>query len=227
MIGFQGVRIRICIFALLAPVSMMAGLVRFEVIERSAVLQGKAFGASGAYERLVGRAYFEVDPNAPANQLIANIKRAQRNDRGQVEFFADFYVISPVNPRKGNGTLLFEVGNRGRKGLLTAFSRAKSSFDPRTEAEFGDGLLLKEGFTLAWVGWQFDVPREPPLMSVTVPVARDPAGPIIGIVRSDYVPDEKMHSFSLGDRAFLQYPVIDRSDPSATLTERDRSEETT
>jgi hypothetical protein len=215
---------RICILALWLPFSTMAGLVRFEVTERSPVLQGKSFGPAGPYERIIGRAYFAVDPNAPANQLITNLKRAPRNDRGQVTFFADFYVISPVDPRKGNGTLLFEVGNRGRKSLLTVFSRAKSSFDPRTEAEFGDSLLLKEGFTLAWVGWQFDVPREPPLMSVTVPIARDPAGPILGLVRSDYVPDEKAHSFSLGDRAFLPYPVIDRSDPSATLTERDRSE---
>jgi alpha/beta hydrolase family protein len=220
------VSVRICILALCLPFSSTAGLVRFEVTERSPVLQGKAFGAAGPYERIAGRVYFAVAPDAPANQLITNLKRAPRNDHAEVTFFADFYVISPVDPRKGNGTLLFEVGNRGRKSLLTVFSRAKSSFDPRTEAEFGDGLLLKEGFTLAWVGWQFDVPREPPLMSVTVPVARDPAGPIIGLVRSDFVPDEKIHSFSLGDRAFLQYPVIDRSDPSATLTERDRSDGT-
>src|SRR5258706_3067293 len=202
----------------------MAGLVRFEVTERSPVLQGKTFGAAGAYERFIGKAYFEVDPNAPANQLIANIKRAQRNSRGKVAFFADFYVISPVDSKKGNGTLLFEVGNRGRKSLLTVFSRSKSSFDPRTPGEFGDGLLLERGFTLAWVGWQFDVPREPPLMSVTVPIARDSGAPITGLVRSDYVPDEKIRSFSLGDRAFLPYPVVDLSDPSATLTERELSE---
>src|ERR1700730_9510097 len=113
----------------------MAERVRFEVTERSPVLQGKSFGAAGAYERFVGRVYFAVDADAPANQLIANLKRAPRNDRGQVTFFADFYVISPVDPRKGNGTLLLEVGNRGRKSLLPASSRAKSSFDPRTEAE--------------------------------------------------------------------------------------------
>src|SRR5260370_39049865 len=178
---------RICRVGLWLPFSTMAGLVRFEVTERSPVLQGKSFGAAGAYERFVGRAYFAVEAEAPANQLIANLKRAPRNDHGQVTFFADFYVISPVDPRKGNGTLLFEVGNRGRKGLLTAFSRAKSSFEPRTEAEFGDGLLLKEGFTLAWAGWQFAVPRQPPLMSVTVPVAHDPAGPVTGPVPSGYV----------------------------------------
>jgi hypothetical protein len=215
---------RIALLAIWLPWCAFAGLLRFEITERSPVLQGKPFGTAGAYERIVGRAYFAVDPDAPANRLIVNLKKAPRNAAGQVEFYADYYLLSPAAPQKGNGTLLFEVSNRGRKGLLSTFSRAKSSFDPRTEAEFGDGLLLQQGFTLAWVGWQFDVPRQPPLMSVTVPVARDPNGPIYGLVRSDFVPEQKIRSFSLGDRAFLQYPVVDPSDPSATLTERDTSE---
>jgi hypothetical protein len=198
-------------------------LIRFEVTERSPVLNNKAFGPTGPYERIVGRAYFAVDPENAANRLIVNLKKAPRNAQGEVEFYADFYVVSPAVPAKGNGTVLLEVSNRGRKGLLTTFSRSKSSFDPRTEAEFGDALLLKQGFTLAWVGWQFDVPREPPLMSVTVPVAHDKSGAITGLVRSDFVPDQKIFSFSLGDRAFLQYPAID-DDPSTTLTERKTSE---
>jgi len=87
--------------------------------------------------------------------------------------------------------------------------------------EFGDAPLLKQGFTLAWLGWQFDIPREPPLMSVTVPIARNPDGsPIQGIVRSDFVPDEAIASFSLGDRLFFPYRAADPKDPSATLTER-------
>ncbi len=215
---------RFVLLAIWLPCCASAGLVRVEVTERSPVLQGKSFGAAGSYERIVGRAYFAVDPDAPANRLIVNLKKAPRNAAGRVEFYADFYVLSPAAPGKGNGTLLFEVSNRGRKSLLTVFSRAKPSNDPRDDAEFGDGLLLQEGFTLAWVGWQFDVPREPPLMSVTVPVARDPHGPITGLVRSDFVPDQKIYSFSLGDRAFLQYPVLASASQSATLTERDTSD---
>jgi hypothetical protein len=41
-----------------------------------------------------------ADPDTPANQLIANLKRAPRNDSGEVRFFADFYVISPSPPAK-------------------------------------------------------------------------------------------------------------------------------
>jgi hypothetical protein len=206
---------------LLTPLVLHGALVRVEVSERSPILAGKTFGRSGAYERIIGKAHFAVDPMAAANRDVVNIKLAPRNAKGQVEFYADFVIFAPVNPDTSNGTIFFEVSNRGRKGLLHAFSLAQGSNDPRTDAEFGDGLLFEQGFTLAWLGWQFDVPREPPLISVTVPVAKNPDGsPIQGVVRSDFVPDQGITSFSLGDRLFFPYRVVDANDPSATLTER-------
>ncbi len=206
---------------LLTPFVLQAALVRVEVSERSPILDGKSFGRSGAYERIIGKAHFAVDPMAPANRDVVNLKFAPRNGKGQVEFYADFVIFAPADPTKSNGTLFFEVSNRGRKGLLHAFSLGRGSNDPRTAAEFGDALLLKQGFTLAWLGWQFDVPREAPLMSVTVPVAKKPDGsPIQGVVRSDFVPDRALTSFSLGDRLFFPYRVADPKDASATLTER-------
>ena len=169
---------------LLLPLTLNARLVRVEIAERSPILDGKPFGTVGAYDRLIGKAHFAVDPLAPANRDVVNLKLGPRNTKGEVEFYADFVVFAPRDPAKGNGTLLFEVANRGRKGILHVFNRAASSNDPRTAAEFGDGLLMEQGFTLAWLGWQFDVPREPPLMSVTVPVANNPDGtPITGWVR--------------------------------------------
>lgn len=214
----SGVTLRL--FAILVPALLQAALVRIEVSERSPILNGQSFGNAGSYERVIGKAYFAVDPMAAANRDVVNLKLAPRNGRGQVEFHADFVLFVPTRPEKGNGTLLFEVSNRGRKGLLHTFSLGKSSNDPRTAAEFGDALLLKQGFTLAWLGWQFDIPREPPLMSVTVPIAKNPDGsPIVGVVRSDFVPDTAITSFSLGDRQFFPYRAID-NDSSATLTER-------
>jgi hypothetical protein len=214
-----GVTLRL--LALLTPVLLPAALVRVEVSERSPILDGKSFGKTGSYERIIGKAHFAVDPMAPANRDVVNLKFAPRNARGRVEFYADFVLFAPTDPKAGNGTVLFEVSNRGRKGLLHVFNQGKGSNDPRTAAEFGDGLLLEQGFTLAWLGWQFDVPREPPLMSVTVPIARNPDGsPIQGVVRSDFVPDQSITSFSLGDRLFFPYRVVDPEDASATLTER-------
>lgn len=207
---------------LLSAAPLAAAVTRVEISERSPILAGKAFGASGAYERFVGKVFFAVDPFAPANRDIVNLALGPRNARGEVEFYADFVVFAPAEPRKGNGTLLFEVSNRGRKGLLATFSRGAGSNDPRTAAEFGDGLLLEQGFLLAWLGWQFDVPREPPLMSVTVPVAKFPDGaPVGGWVRSDFVPDQAQTRFSLGDRLFFPYLAAKPDDPAAgSLTER-------
>lgn len=209
------------ILFLLAPLPLVAGLVRVEITERSPILDGKSFGAVGAYERLIGKAHFAVDPMAPANAAIANVKLAPRNASGQVEFYADFVIFAPRDPSRGNGTLFFEVSNRGRKGLVGVFNRGKGSNDPRSAEEFGDGLLMEQGFLLVWVGWQFDVPREPPLISVTVPVARNADGsPIEGWVRSDFVPDQAITRFSLGDRLFFPYKVANPNDSSASLTER-------
>ncbi|MGH9631317.1 MAG: alpha/beta hydrolase domain-containing protein [Bryobacteraceae bacterium] len=209
------------ILLLLAPLTLTAGLVRVEITERSPILDGRPFGKAGPYERYIGKAYFAVDPLAHANRDIVNVKLAPRNEGGDVEFYSDFVIFAPRDPSKGNGTLLFEVSNRGRKSILHVFNRGTGSNDPRTAAEFGDGLLLEQGFMLAWLGWQFDVPREAPLMSVTVPVARNEDGtPIRGWVRSDYVPDEAVTRFSLGDRLFFPYRVADPQDEKNTLTER-------
>ena len=61
-------------------------------------------------------------------------------------------------PSRGNGTVLYEVSNRGGKGMVGFFNFAAGGADPQTAEQFGDGFLLEHGFTLLWVGWQFDVP---------------------------------------------------------------------
>src|SRR5580704_12327391 len=147
------------IFALalcLAP-AMPAGLLRIELSERSDVLGGKSFGSVGPYERLVGKAFFAVDPKLPANQIVCDIDKAPRNDSGLVEFSSDIYVLKPRDPKKGNGAVLYEVSNRGGKGMLGMYNRAAGSTDPKTPQQFGDNFLLERGFTLVWLGWQFAV----------------------------------------------------------------------
>ncbi|HUE85222.1 MAG TPA: hypothetical protein VMO26_04020, partial [Vicinamibacterales bacterium] len=111
-----------------APVH--AEVVRIEVTSRADVLAGRAFGAAGPYEKLAGRIYFAVDPRNPVNQIIADIGLAPRNAAGKVEFSSDFYLIKPKEPSRGNGTLLYEVSNRGGKGMIGFFNYAAGSVDP-------------------------------------------------------------------------------------------------
>ena len=177
-----------------------AEVVRIDVQSRSDLVGGQPFGAAGPYEELSGKIFFAVDPSLPANKIVTDIDRAPRNAAGKVEFSSDFYLIKPKNIARGNGAVLFEVSNRGGKGMLGFFNHASGSTDPGTPAEMGDGFLMKQGFTMLWVGWQFDPPDRPGLVRVYPPVALDNGKPIRGLVRSDFVVTERAVTHSLADR---------------------------
>ena len=117
-----------------------AAVVGHEVIERSDVLNRKPFGNAGPYERMNLKLRFAIDPQNPANRIIADIDHAPRNQDGLVEFSADVYILKPTNPANGNGTVLLEAPNRGRKLMLNMIGLAERSHDPKQEAEFGDGF---------------------------------------------------------------------------------------
>src|SRR5262249_49800290 len=107
----------------------------------------------------------------------------------------------------------------GRKGMLSMFNLASGSLDPRTEKEIGDGFLMEQGYTLVWLGWQFDVPREDGLMRLYTPVLKG----IRGIVRSEILVDKPTTTASLADRTHIvAYLVSKPDDPALTLTVRDR-----
>jgi len=214
--------VRLLISLILLCTASAAAVVRIEVRERTAVLGGKPFGAAGAYERIKGRVHFEVDPKLAPNRIISDVDLGPQNKSGRVAFSSDFYLLAPVDASKSNGTLLFEVSNRGGKGMLGMFNLATGSRDPKSEAELGDGFLFQHGFTLAWLGWQFDVPKDPDLMRVYAPVARQGGTPIRGLMRAEYIPEQRTRSFSLADRTMIAYPVANPNDPALQLTVRDR-----
>ena len=207
---------------LLIATPAWAELVRIEVKLRADVLAGQAFGPAGPYEKLAGILHFAVDPRNAANRIITDLDKAPKNARGLLEFSSDFYLIKPKDPSRGNGTLLYEVSNRGGKGMLGFFDFAAGSLDPTSAAEFGDGFLLEQGFTLMWIGWQFDPPAREGLLRVFAPVAREPDGTAIqGLVRSDFVVTETSKQASLADRDHQAYAVVTANDPAAVLTVRD------
>lgn len=215
---------RSVVLAILLAAPLQAEVVRIEVKTR-ADLAGKSFGTAGVYEKLTGRIYFAVDPANSANKIIADIDKAPKNASGKVEFSADFYMIKPRDVSKGNGTVIYEVSNRGGKGMVGFFDNGGGGIDPKSAADLGDGFLMEQGFTLLWVGWQFDVPMREGVMRVYVPVAREADGrPIQGLVRSDFVPAAKVYEASLSDRNHIAYAVVYPKDPVNVLTVRDSVE---
>src|SRR5580700_2574162 len=204
---------------LLAP-QANARVVKLRVERREAVLNGKPFGAVGPYEKLVGKVEFALDPAAPANAAIVDLSLAPRNARGEVEFTADFYLLKPVDGSRGNGRLLYEVGNRGGKALLRTFQNAQGSTDPKTAAQFGDGRLMTQGYALLWMGWQWDVPEG--MMRMDMPIATDHGQPITGLVRGNFIPNTKSDTGPLADRGHRAYPVDNPASPDHVMTVRDR-----
>jgi Alpha/beta hydrolase domain len=212
---------RTFLFLVLAATSLHAEVVRIEVTHRMD-LPGRSFGKAGEYEKLSGRIYFAVDPRNSANQIITDIDKAPANASGKVEFSADFYMLKPKEESRGNGTVLFEVSNRGGKGMVSFFNRDARGSDPAAAADLGDGFLMEQGFTLLWVGWQFDVPQRNGVLAAYVPIAREADGrPIQGLVRSDFVGNGQAAPMPLADRNHTPYEVVDVNDPTNVLTVRD------
>src|SRR2546422_6670882 len=91
-------------------------VVRIEIEQRAVVLDGHTFGAAGAYEKLAGVVRFAVDRANPANHAITDLGLAPANARGHVEFWADFYLLRPADPARGNRRLLLDRSEERRVG---------------------------------------------------------------------------------------------------------------
>src|SRR5262249_7829604 len=133
----------------LVPIPCDARVVRFVVEQKRVVSDGKAYGAVGAYERLDGTAYIEVDPRDPLNAVIVNLDKASRTPSGKVGLSSPFFILKPVDMRRGNHKILYGVNNRGRKLDLPwrTIGGVFSANNPLTAADFGDGLLFRLGYT--------------------------------------------------------------------------------
>ena len=196
-----------------------ADVTRVTISSRTVVANGQWFGPAGPYEKIAGTVFFELDPADPHNRAIADLDLAPRNARGRVEFSADLFILAPQDPARASGSVLFEISNRGGKGLLTAFNRATGSADPMQPEHFGDGLLMRNGFTLVWVGWEFDV-GPLPLLSVKAPIATKNGAPLVETIAASFVLDAPAAEASVSE--VPRYGPINLNDASAQLSVRDR-----
>ncbi len=186
------------------------------------VLGGKSFGRTGAYEKCIGKIFFSLDPDAPRNRGIVDLDKAPLNANGEVGFSSDLFVLRPKDLSRGNGVLFFDVVNRGSKGLLRNFNFAERSVDPTTEADFGDGYMMREGYTLIAVGWEHT--PNTPAVALYPPIATENGTPITGEIDNWFIPLYAGQTFDLTtsySSGFDVYPPLDPRDPDYTLTVRE------
>ena len=197
----------------LAAFAVSSGVASAEVT-RVDVARRMDLGLSG-YEKIIGTIHFAVDPKDPRNAGVADIEKAPLNAAGRVEFSSDLYILRPKAPR-GNGAALVDILNRGNKVVLSGFNRGGSP-DPATENDLGDRFLMRFGFTIVWVGWEFDLEERPMTMKIHVPVAAE-HGPITGIVRATFTANDTATDRIVNDLA--KYDTVDPAGPDSQLTVR-------
>ncbi len=198
-------------------------LTRLEIRERRPYFDGQSFGQGGVYERIDGVAHFAVDPGHEANAEIVDLERAVRDGEGLVRFEADFTILKPIEVAMGRGTLLFDVANRGNKIAMSFLNGAVPSLEPSDEIRPGNGFLMRHGFTVAWCGWQWDVPRGTPgLMGIDAPMALEGGRPIAGEVCVEIVTNAPAASWPLRDALgvvpFRSYAAADVNESGARMT---------
>jgi hypothetical protein len=188
----------------------------FTPVSVSSFADGKSFGASGSFEIVRGELTFDVDPNAPANSMIVDLDLAPRQPNGLVRFTSALVVIRPVDAALGNRTVVVDIPNRGRVLSLHQFNESiRDENDPQW-LDAGNGFLFEQGYTLASIGWQWDVKPGQGLWHAAPVLPADISGEVVCQFQSSH----STKTMPLGQLGDVTYPPDRQQHDLARLYER-------
>ncbi|HEY3246633.1 MAG TPA: alpha/beta hydrolase domain-containing protein, partial [Phycisphaerae bacterium] len=163
---------------------------KLQITSRTIAFGGYSFAGVGQFERIVGIAYGEVDPNDPKNAVIVDIGLAPRNASGHVEYAHNFYILKPVDLSKGNHKMMYEPPNRGGKTYAT-LNRSPGGNDPGNTitdpAALANSFLWPRGYTTVWSGWEDLASLTSLTATMTLPIAYNPDGSTITGQAYEYI----------------------------------------
>jgi len=185
--------------------------------KQSPTFGGYSWPGVGQYEKIVGKAFGELDPKDPKNAVIVDLQLAPRNARGKVEYSFDFYILKPMDLSKGNHRMLYEPPNRGRK-TINALNRGVGGNDPGSVTDaslLGNSFLMPQGYSISFSGWDFSAETNGSDLSttITLPIAKNPDGSSITGPSFEYI-------VNAGASYALTYPAATLDRSKATLTHR-------
>lgn len=208
-----------------AVVPLHASVNRIEILERRLLANGKVFGDVGCYEFIKGKLYYELDPRYRGNSAIVDLEYAPRNAAGNVEFSGEFILIKPLDLEKGNHRLLYDVNNRGNLVMLGGLNNAPYSNTLNRAEDVGNGFLMREGYSMLWSAWNWDVIPGNGRLQMDAPVATRDGKPISQQIAAEIVPSfnrEQVLTMPLAWGSSRCYPPVDPENKStARLTVRD------
>jgi Alpha/beta hydrolase domain len=178
------------LLAAFAAPSVEARITRVVVdptLSQSPTFGGYSWPGVGQYERIIGTAYGEVNPNDSQNAIIVDIELAPRNARGMVEYSFDFYILKPIDLTKGSDKVMYEPPNRGGK-TWSSLGRVPGGNDPggtiTDPTTLANSFLMPRGYSIVFSGWDFaagvnatKTAASP--MTITLPVAKNRDGSTI------------------------------------------------
>jgi hypothetical protein len=192
--------------------------------KESPTFGGYSWPGVGQYEKIVGKAFGEVDPADPKNAVIVDILLAPRNANGRVEYAFDFYILKPIDLTKGAHKVVYEPPNRGSK-TWTSLARVSSGGDDPgsivNPTELANSFLMPRGYTMVWSGWDFSAGTDNSdyATTMTFPIAKNRDGSSITGPAYEYI-------VSQGAAYALNYPAATLDQAKATLTHRVRLNDT-
>jgi len=187
--------------------------------KESPTFGGYSWPGVGQYEKIVGKAFGELDPRDPKNAVIVDLQLAPKNSRGNVEYAFDFYILKPVDLTKGNHKMLYEPPNRGRKTIAN-LNRGVGGNDPGAEKNpslLANSFLMPQGYSISFSGWDFSAGSSNANFNttITLPIAKNPDGSSITGPAYEYIVDAgDSHSYD------LTYPAATLDQSKAKLTHR-------
>ena len=190
-----------------------------DITTRRPYANGRSFGDTGAYDRIDGTITFAVDPTSEVNAPIVDLDLAPTDEDGNVRFRSEFSLLIPADPLAGNHRLLVDVVNRGNRRAIHAFNLTSPDEDPTDPV--GDGFLMRHGYALVSIGWQWDVPPNPSLLHLEAPHALINGQPIRGQTAIEIRPHAPERTRLLANRVHAPYPAADLDQPTARLLVRD------
>ena len=196
-------------------------VIDINIKQREPYAGGEEFGTTGAYERIDASLTFAADPTHEANSSIVDLSLAPLDSEGRVRFTADLTVLAPTDAQRGNGGLLLELPNRGRRRVVSIFNRSGAGAAGSVEIAPGDGFLFRHGFTVASIGWQWDVPPSDALVALQAPEATIDGKPVRGQVIVEIRPNNAARTHLLANRIHRPYRAADTREADAVLLVRD------
>jgi hypothetical protein len=193
-----------------------------EHCSQTPLLGGTPFGSAGPYLRIAGVARGLIDPAAAGNRAIPGIDAAVRTPDGRVEYRVPFEILRPADAGRGNGTLLCEATNRGKKLLFPYLFDAHvqgNTFD--TLEPLGSAAPLHDGFTLAWCGWDATASPAAGGLALDGPLALEAGRPVVRVVRDEFVSGTR---HGVLERLRLSYPCASLAPGDTRVTVREHAD---